>query len=125
MLLIYLNAALLAIALLVFYATANNYKYDFLPLVSGFMSIILGVAIVGQAAGVPLQRTHIYASIQAHEELRKMDNMQAKLSDYELVQWRQTIAHSNTELARAKYYASNPWTSAYFPSAVLDVEPIR
>lgn len=88
-------------------------------------SFLTGVALAVCLVTIPCQRIEVSAHIQGHEELRTMDNLQSKFSDYELVAWRQSVAESNTSLAKAKYFARNPWTSVWYPKAVLTVEPIR
>lgn len=122
---ILLLTAILVVAIACFMATRDSYEYKFVPMMAGLAAIISGLSLGFLLLSIPVARYDAYAQLHALEELRTMDNADFKISEYELVAWRKDVVVANMNLAKMKYYARNPWTSVWYPEAVIYAEPIR
>jgi len=90
-------------------------------------AFIAGLLLVIALTLVGANRLEMRGKIAAfHEAERTLEAARkADISPMELAAIQRTVVENNQWLATSQYYAQNPWTSWFVPSAVLELKSIR
>ncbi len=101
----------------------KGYKYEGSGLLIAFFP---GLFLVIALILLPIERMNNYADIASHESLRETVEYARveDMSEYERVTILSNIADSNQRIARMQYLNTTIW-NWYYPSEIIDVEPIR